>query len=34
MANKPAKGPKNFGKPVSKPAAAMPKAKKAATRKK
>ncbi len=34
MANKPAKGPKNFGKPSSKPAAAMPKAKNSASKKK
>lgn len=32
MANKPAKGPKNFGKPSSKPAVA-PKAKKQAPKK-
>jgi hypothetical protein len=34
MANKPAKGAKNFGKPSSKPAAAMPKAKNSASKKK
>jgi hypothetical protein len=34
MANKSAKGPKNFGKPSSKPAAAMPKAKNSASKKK
>lgn len=33
MANKPAKAPKNFGKPSSKPVAAAPKAKKQAPKK-
>lgn len=33
MANQPAKGPKNFGKPAPKPAAVAPKAKKQAPKK-
>lgn len=33
MANKPAKGPKNFGKPSSKPAAAAAQGKKPAKKK-
>jgi hypothetical protein len=34
MANKPAKGAVNFGKPSSNPVAAMPKAKNSASKKK
>ncbi len=33
MANKPAKGPKNFGKPFSKPVAILAKAKRQAPKK-